>query len=439
LAYVPISQWQRAWKRYRGGQAKPIWIAALSDSHIERKIPREGSNDFNPMWVGDAVYFLSDRNGPVSLFSYDTRTNEVKQVVQNHGLDIESASAGPDAIVYEQFGSLHLYDLKSGQDHTVDVKISADLPEVRPHFQKIEAKRLRSAGISPTGARAVFEARGEILTVPADKGDVRNLTGTPAAAEREPAWSPDGKWIAYFSDESGEYQLHVRDHLGAGDARRIDLGNPPTFYYEPSWSPDSRRIAYSDKRLNFWVVDLEGGKPVRIDTDTYAGPTQVKDLAWSPDSRWIAYAKQLRNHLHAIFVYSLEQAKKFQMTDGMSDAAFPAFDKEGKYLFLTASTDAALANGWLDMSSLGRPVTRSVYVVVLRKDLPSPVGPESDDEKPGEAAKDKDKDKDKTKTEEKPPAVQIDFENISQRIVPLPVLARNYAALVAGKAGIVPR
>jgi tricorn protease len=450
LAYVPNIQWQRAWKRYRGGQTKPIWIANLADSGIEAKIPRDNSNDFNPMWVGDTVYFLSDRNGPVSLFAYDTKSKQVKQVIKNDELDIKSASAGPGAIVYEQFGALHLLDLSSGRDRRLDIRVVGDNTEVRPHFQKIEPKRIRSAAISPTGARAVFAARGEILTVPAEKGDIRNLTNTTTVAERDPAWSPDGKSVAYLSDESGEYALHIRDQSGLGDVRKIDLGSPPTFYYSPTWSPDSKKIAYTDKRLNVWYVDLEKKTPVRVDTDTYAGPTQLNPV-WSPDSRWLAYTKQLRNHLRAVFIYSLEQGKSYQATDGLSDALFADFDKEGKYLYFTASTDVALSTGWLDMSGLNRPVTRSVYVMVLKKDLPSPLAPESDEEKPDEkkpesgktagkdeAAVNKDTDRDKEKEKPKEPVkVEIDFENISQRILALPIPARNYQGLSAGKTGVV--
>jgi tricorn protease len=441
LAYVPIDQWQRAWKRYRGGQAKPIWIANLADSSIEAKIPRDNSNDFNPMWVGDTVYFLSDRNGPVTLFSYDIRSKKVTQLVKNDGLDFKSASAGPNAIVYEQFGSLHLLDLKSHHVRNVEIGIAGDLAEVRPHFQKIEPQRIRSAGISPTGARAVFGVRGEILTVPPEKGDIRNLTNTTDVVERDPAWSPDGNSIAYLSDESGEYALHIRNQNGMGEVRKIDLGKPPTFYYSPTWSPDSKKIAYTDKRLNVWYVDLEKKTPVHVDTDTFAGPFHgALKPVWSPDSRWLAYTKQLRSHLRAVFVYSLEQAKSFQLTDGMSDALFAAFDKEGKYLYFTASTNTALSTGWLDMTSLQRPVTRSVYLMVLKKDLPSPLAPESDEEKPKEPEKsDKDKqvekgDKDKA---EKPVTVEIDLENISQRILALPIPARNYQQLDAGKPGVI--
>ena len=445
IAYVPNMQWQRAWKRYRGGQTKPIWIAGLADSSLQARIPRDNSNDFNPMWVGDTIYFLSDRNGAVTVFSYDLKSQQVKQIVKNDGFDIKSASATDDAIVYEQFGSLHLLDLKSGNDRALDIQPIADLAEVRPHFLKIEPRRIRSADISPTGARAVFGVRGEILTVPAEKGDIRNLTNTADTVERDPAWSPDGKSIAYLSDESGEYALHIRDQSGFGEVRKISLGNPPTFYYSPVWSPDSKKIGYTDKRLNYWYVDPEKKTPVKVDTDMYTDPAHSLDMAWSPDSRWIAYTKQLTSHLHAVFAYSLEQAKSYQLTDGMSDALYPTFDKEGKYLYFTASTDAALNTGWLDMTSLERPVTRSAYVIVLKKDLASPLAPESDEEKAKEADKggkdekggtDKDKEKDKAK-EQKPPSVEIDLEGISQRILALPIPARNYNGLTAGKTGVL--
>ena len=430
LAYVPTDQWQRAWKRYRGGQTTPIWVSTLADSSVV-KIPRNNSNDFDPMWVGDTVYFLSDRNGPVSLFAYDTKSKQVSEAVKNTGLDFKTASAGPDAIVYEQFGEIHVYDLKTHKTRNVAVRLSGDLPEVRPHFRKIATNEIRAAGISPAGARAVFAAHGEIFTVPAEKGDIRNLTKSPDAEDRDPAWSPDGKSIAYFSDASGEYSLEIRDQSGAGEPRRISLGTPPTFPYAPRWSPDSKKIAYTDKRLNVCFVDLAKGAPSCFDTDTYAGPMRL-DPAWSPDSQWIAYTRKLKSHLHAVFVYSVEQDKTFQVTDGMSDAANASFDKDGKYLYFTASTDTALSSGWLDMSSIQRPMTRSVYVVVLAKDLPSPLAPESDEElPPPDAAK---KPEDAAKKEV---AVKIDLDNISQRILAMPIPARNYVSLAAGKTGVL--
>ncbi|MDT7542366.1 MAG: tricorn protease [Acidobacteriota bacterium] len=454
LAYVPIQQWQAAWKRYRGGQTKPIWIANLSDSSIE-KLPRENSNDFNPMWIGQTIYFLSDRAGPVSLFAYDMTTKTVKQIVENNGLDLKSASAGPGAIAYEQFGTIYLYDLSSHASKRLDVTVAGDLAEVRPRFTKIEPRRITSAALSPTGARAVFEARGEILTVPAEKGDVRDLTNTTGAVERDPAWSPDGKWIAYFSDESGEYALHLRDQSGMGEARKIDLGQPPSFYYSPRWSPDSKKIAYTDKRMNVWYVDLDHPVPVRVDTDRYELPFHSLDPAWSPDSKWIAYTKQLTNHLHAVFLYSLDQKKSSQATDGMSDARYAAFDHNGKYLYFAASTDLGLANSWLEMSSINRPFTRSVYMIVLDKTQASPLAPESDDEKiaaeqpsatpaaspastpaPAEAQSEPQAaaaQKSKTKTV----TVRVDLDQIDQRTLALPLPARNYVGLTPGKDGVL--
>jgi tricorn protease len=233
----------------------------LADLSLE-KLPRENSNDANPVWFGDTVYFLSDRNGPVTLFAYDTRSKSVKQVVENKGYDLKNVSAGPDALVYEQFGGIFLFDPATGKSKKVEIHLNGDLPSTRPHFDKV-ADKIQNAAISPTGARAVFEARGEILTVPAEKGDIRNLTRTTTVAERDPAWSPDGKWIAFFSDESGEYALHLVEQSGLGEVKKINLGNPPSYFYGPTWSPDSKKIAYTDKRLNLWYVDIEKGTPVR--------------------------------------------------------------------------------------------------------------------------------------------------------------------------------
>ena len=464
LAYVPHPQWQAAWKRYRGGQTTPIWIADLKDSSVE-KIPRENSNDFNPMWVGNTIYFLSDRNGPVSLFAYDTQTKQVSEAVKSDGLDFKSASAGPDAIVIEQFGALKLYDLNTHETKPVNVRVAGDFAQVRPRFEKVDPKRIKNSSLSPTGTRAVVEAWGEIFTIPSDKGDIRNLTHSPAVADRDPAWSPDGKWVAYFSDEPGEYELQLRDQTGMGKVKHIDLGKPPSFFYSPLFSPDSKKIVYSDKRMNLWYVDADKGAPKLIDSDIYEGPQFNPN--WAPDSKWIAYAKQLPSHLHAIFLYSMEQGKTYQVTDGMSDALYPVFDKNGKYLYFTASTDVGIgANGGWDMSSDNRPETRSAYVVVLDKTLPSPLAPESDEEKvkeevkeqkeqtakdkgkdrdkdknakakeSGDSDKDKDKDADK-KEKDAPVVVKVDIDGIGQRILALPIPAHNYVNMVGGKTGIL--
>jgi tricorn protease len=450
LAYVPLPRGFNAWKHYRGGMATPIWISNLSDSSIE-KLPRDNSNDFNPMWLGNKIYFLSDRSGRITLFAYDTVSKKVEQLIRNDGLDIKSASIGEDAIVYEQFGSLNLYDLKSGKAHKVNITISADMLAVRPHFEKVGPLLANpaapiSAGISPTGARAVFQVRGEIITVPAEKGDSRNLTNTTGVMERSPAWSPDGRWIAYLSDESGEYALHLREQSGLGEVKKIDLGGR-AFFSGLTWSPDSKKIAYSDNHLGIWYVDIDKATPVKIDT---ARRSTAFNLSWSPDSRWIAFIKPVQSWYHAAFIYSLEQNKSTQITDGLSDVAHTTFDKSGKYLYFTASTDIGPAVFGFDMTSYPHHPTRSVYVAVLRKDLPSPLAPESDEEKVQEDKKDGDKPADQsvekkpdgtpaagtTSGIKKPPEpVRIDFDKISQRILALPIPARNVVGLRGGKAG----
>ncbi len=449
LAYQPNFQWQPAWKSYRGGQFRTIWIADLADSHIVKVPQQDGSNDGNPMWVGDAVYFLSDRDGSIALYAYDLGSRQVRTVVANDGVDFSSAAAGPGAIVYAQLGSLHLYDLATGTTREIPVHLAADMPQLRPHFAALDpAGDVENAAISPTGKRAVVEAHGEIFTVPAEKGDIRDITSTPGVAERDPAWSPDGEWIAYFSDASGEYALYLEKQDGLGDARVIPLGDPPSFFYHPTWSPDSSKIAYTDKRLNLWYVDLAKGQPVLVDADRYDTPRHEFDVEWSADSGWLTYTKLLPSHLHAAFVYSVADGKATQVTDGMSDALYPVFDKSGKYLYFTASTNVGLASGWLDMSSLGHPQTRSVYAVVLRADLASPIPPESDDEKVEEkpakgeqkeakaekklAKAEKSEDEEEKKEPEK---VTIDFGGLDQRIVALPIPAKRYEGLMAGKEG----
>jgi tricorn protease len=428
IAYVPGIQ-QGAWKRYRGGQTTPILVADIATSAILDKAPRNNTNDFEPMWIGNRVYFLSDREGPTSLYCYDLGVKKVKRAAASSGLDIKSASAGPGAIVYEEFGFLHLYDLATEKSTMVPINLAADAPEVRPRFVKV-ADRIVGSDISPTGARAVFAARGEILTVPAEKGDARNLTNSPGVHDRDPAWSPDGKSIAYFSDESGEYALHIRPQDGKSTVRKIDLGNPPSFFYNPVWSPDSKKIAYSDKRLNVWYVDLDKGTPVKVDTN----PKPLFRFApvWSPDSAWIGYSRQLKSYMHAIFAYNVKEGKSSQLTDGLSDAEFPAFDKSGKYLTFAASTNVGLSLWFADMSSMDHPVTRSLYVMVLRKGVPSPLAPESDEEK---AAEEKPKEAPAAKKEA--PEVRIDLDRIGQRILALPAPARNYTSVTAGKEGVV--
>ena len=285
--------------------------------------------------------------------------------------------------------------------------------------------------------------------MPAEKGDPRNLTETTGVIERDPAWSPDGKWIAYFSDESGEYELHVRDSMGLEPARKIRLEDKPTFYQLPRWSPDSKKIAYVDAHLTTWYVDIEQKKPIKVDKDRFLSSASERAPVWSHDSRWLAYAKRLENYLSAIFVYSLADAKSTQLTDGLSDARYPVFDKDGKFLYFTASTDSGPSLE-ADIRSGSRTVSRNIYLVVLSKTEPSPFSPESDEEKPADAPRSEGSKPEGAKPDAppegtalapgKPPAarvadVTIDWDKINQRILAMPLPARRYVQLQSGKAG----
>lgn len=417
IAYVPRMVGIAARKRYRGGNTLPIWIANLSDSSIQTSIPRDNSNDFNPMWVGSTIYFLSDRNGPVTLFAYDTHSRKVTQVIENHGLDMKSAASATDAIVYEQFGSLHIVNLRSGKEQAINVSVP-DLPATRPRVRKIEAQMIHSAGVAPDGS-ALFSARGEVFSFDASGQNAVDLTNTTDVVERDAAWSPAGKSITYLSDESGEWALHIRE--SGGQVTRIDLGTPPNYFYAPLWSPDSRKILYTDNRLNVWYVDVSARQPVRVDTDLFASANDLINPSWSPDSRWIVYCRQTRSFIHTLRAFSLDRGESYQLTDGMSDATHPVFDKSGEYLYFTASSDDGPTLGFNDMSGAVHPATRNVYAMVLRKAGASPL----------EAARSAFR-----RETAAPVHVDIDLEDLDQRIVAIRVVpARNYSGILTGKPG----
>ncbi|HEY2375057.1 MAG TPA: PDZ domain-containing protein [Gemmatimonadaceae bacterium] len=428
-----IPEWYEAseWRHYRGGRTHPIWIISLADYSVE-KLPRANSNDSDPMWIGNTVYFVSDRNYTANLFAYNLDSKKTEQLTHHDDYDIQNASAGPDAIVYEQAGYVHLFDVKTGQSRKLEIDVKGDLPWARPQMKHV-ASMIRSASLSPTGVRAAFEARGDVFTVPATQGDYRNLTRTTGAHEHSPVWSPDGSQVAWLSDASGEYQLMIGDQLGLAKPRVVTLpGNG--YYSSPTWSPDGKHLLLEDNHLTLWTLDVASGRATKIDSDTYFDPTRDIDMAWSPDSRWVAYSRNIDSHMRAVFLYSLEEGKPHQITDGMSDVVSPAFDAGGKYLYFLASTDYGPRTSWLEMSSLDRPARRSIYLAVLSASEPSPLLPEAGDE-PIAAAAAVVALASKPRADTTASQVRIDLDGIAQRILPIGVPAGDYSDLSAATAG----
>ncbi len=450
LAYEKIQRWDREWRGYRGGQANPVRIVDLDTLDVV-KAPWNGSVDTSPVWLGDRVCFLSDRDGVVNVWSWDPGSGALEQLTRFDALDAKGLDSDGARLVVSEAARLWIVEPGS-PPRPLHVEVRGDFPRARPHWAKV-GKVLDNPDLSPHGKRVAFEARGEILTVPARKGDPRNLTRSPGAADRSPVWSPDGTKVAWFSDASGEYRLVVADQHG-GNRREIDLPDP-TFFSTPEWSPDGKHLAYGDADRNLWVLDVETGTASIVGNGRFAHPDRIIAPAWSPDGKYLAFAARLENQYGAIFIHSMDEGWTRQLTDGMSDCRAPVWDAGGKYLWFLASTDYGLNVGWLDMTSYDRPVDRALYLVVLRKDEPSPLLPESDEE--GEA-----REKDGAKEDgngtakagkarageastgakeggggEEPPSVRIDWDGIRRRIVAVDVPERDYRSLAPGTKGVV--
>jgi len=462
IAYNPLGPRFLQWKRYRGGTVSQVWLYDTATHAIE-KVPQPASrvNDAGPMWLGDSVYFRSDREGEFNLWSYDTKSKALKRLTSHTDFPVLNASAGAGKIVYEQAGYLHLYDPASGSARKLTIGVAADLPETRPRFAKEtkDRKYIRDFSISPTGVRVAMDFRGEIVTIPAEKGDVRNLTNSPGVHERSPIWSPDGRSIAYFTDDSGEYALWIESQNGKGEPKKFKLSGAG-FYEFPAWSPDSRKIAFVDNSRTLYWLDTGSGAMKKVASDYFYGPIKYLHPAWSPDSKWIAYAINNPAYVNRVYAYSLEQEKAFPVTDGLSDASEPVFDRSGKYLYFLASTDAGPVNNWFSLETNDLKITRSIWLAVLDKSLPNPLVKESDEEKgaaPADESKEKKKetaddeketkkgngDKTDVKSDEKPKKAEavaptrIDFDGIQYRIIDLPVPVAEISNLQAGPEGQV--
>ncbi|MEM1125447.1 MAG: PDZ domain-containing protein [Bacteroidota bacterium] len=436
VAYEPITYWDPEWRNYRGGQALPIWIVDLDDLSLQRTPRVNDERHLRPVWLDGTLYYLSERDFASNVWSYDPTTGAERQLTFHTEYDVKSLDAGPDALVYEQGGYLHLLDPATGTSETLTIHARGDLDSIRPRWEEVEARALTNASLSPTGQRALFEHRGDLFTVPKEHGPWRNLTETPGEAERAPAWSPDGTQIAYFSDFSGEYRLVVTDQYGTETLRSVELPEP-TYYFRPAWSPDGDHIAFTDTDYQLWLVDLESGDAQVIDTDGYAHPNRTMNPVWAPGGRYLAYPRLLDTQFKQIRVYDTETQQHIDITNGFADAVTPVWDAGGEYLYLLASTDYGLNTGWLDMSSYDRPITRALYVVALAEDTPSPFLPRSDDEPEPAEDEETDEEEDGESDEEEEP-LQIDPDGLDRRIMAVPNLpSRNFVGLVAGPEGHV--
>lgn len=450
IAYNPIAPRHQQWKQYRGGTASRLWLYNTKGHAIE-KIPQPPSraNDVDPMWIGDTVYFRSDREGEFNVFAYDTRARQVRQMTRHDDFPVLTVGSGAGRIVYEQAGVLHLLDPRSGESRPLRIGVASDLRDTRARFVK-GTKWIRDAALSPTGARAAFNFRGEIVTVPGEKGDVRNLTNSPGVHDRFPAWSPDGRSLAWFSDRTGEYQLHIGSQDGKGEPRAIKVAGEG-FYHAPVWSPDSQKIAYYDNSQSVYWVDTKSGASKKVGSQPIYSPVVRIGYAWSPDSKWLAYAMDNQALITTVYVYSAEQGKSFQVSDGLSDVSNPAFDKGGKYLFFLASTDAGPVKDWFAQSNADMRATSGIYLAVLPNDHVSPLARESDEEKPSDEKKPEEKKADDKAPDDKPdgptpedksPATpdqpfRIDLEGLEYRILDLPIPPSEISNLQTGSAGQV--
>jgi tricorn protease len=452
IAYRMNSSWDEERRNYRGGQNRPIWIADLKTFDVVTP-PWTDSKDMDPAWSGDTVWFISDRDGVANVWSYDTKSKKLAQATKFTDFDVKSLDATAGAVVFEQAGYIHELDPKTGKEHTVNITAAGDFPWMMPRWEDVTA-RMSNLALSPTGKRVAVEARGEIFTIPAEKGDVRDLSHSSGSAERDPAWSPDGKYISYFSDRSGEYKLVIEMPDGLTPPREIALEGR-YHYYTPSWSPDSKKLLYTDTNLKVWVLDVASGKAKVVGNDPWMVPTRTINPVWSPDSKWVAYAGRLKSLYHAIFISNVETGESRQVTDGLADSVWPAWDASGKYLWFLASTDFGLKSQWLDMTSYDHDENFGLYLSVLRKSEPSPLMPESDEDRGvgsapapggplngggrgGRGGGDAQGETPAPAAPRTPVNVQIDFDGFQQRIIAVPgIPERQYSQLRAGVGGTV--
>ena len=418
----------RQWKRYQGGLAQAVWIYDLATHAVKQISDWRGTNT-QPMWIGDAIYYLSDREDwKLNLWRYDVKAGTTSRMTSFKEFDCKSAHAGAGKIAFENGGWIWLFDPRDHSTHKLTVQLPDDERYARRRWIKVD-DRVTSARMGPDGKRAVFTARGDVFTVPAENGDIRNLTHSQGVREKDAVWSPDGRWIAFFSDATGEEELYVVAQDGKSKPEKLTDG-PPSWHFPPVWSPDSRRLAWSDRGLRLWWVSLDDHTPTLAMKAPFR---EITDYAWSPDSRWLAYSSETEAQTNSLFLYDVQDRTSTQITAKGFDSHEPVFDPEGRYLYLLSDRDVAPTLGHFDPSFTVNKTTRP-HAIMLRADLPSPFAPRSDEVKVDAPREDGKEGKDgKGEEAKKPQPVQIDFKGIQERIVPFPVAPGNYAGLRTGK------
>ncbi|MFP4082894.1 MAG: PDZ domain-containing protein [Candidatus Aminicenantes bacterium] len=424
LAYNRIFREFRTWKRYRGGMADDVWVYHFETKKIQN-ITNHPAQDIIPLWSGHRIYFLSDRdeNNRMNLYVYDLESQETRKLTDFTRFDIKFPSIGPQAIVFENGGHIYCFDLEKEEARRVPITIADDRASSREKLVKA-AENITNYEISPDGKRALFGARGEIFTVPAQHGNTRNLTGTSGVHERNSKWSPDGRWIAYISDQSGKNEIHIMPQDGSGEPRQITSG-ADTYKYQIYWSPDSKKIMWSDKKLRLRYVDIQSKKVTEV---AEAQAWEIREYVWSPDSNWIAYARPEAKSMTKVYLYNLSTEKTYEVTDGWYSSYSPAFDSKGRYLFFVSDRDFNPIYSRTEWNHAYQAMAK-VYLVTLNKEVSSPFEPKSDEvsveeEESKQNASEK-QEKEEKATQEKV-MVKVDPEGLKQRIVSLPVEVANY-------------
>ena len=451
LAYNRVFREFRTWKRYRGGQADEIWIYDFEKKTTD-KITSDPAQDLFPMWHQDTIYYLSDRdeNRRMNLFAYDTKTKTTRQVTHFAEFDVKFPSLGDKAIVFENGGWIYRLEFAGEQAVKVPVEIHEDLAVGRSRLIDV-SKSTTSFDVAPDGARAVFGARGDVFTVPAKHGPTRNLTQSPGVHERDALWSPDGKWISYIADDSGEDEIYLRPQDGKGPAIRLTSGGD-TYKYAMAWSPDSKRILWSDKKNRLQMVEVASKEVTLVDQSPV---WEIHQFTWAPDSQWIAYTRAEQRRFPNIHLYSLQTREKIQATDGWFDVREPEFSADGKFLFFLSERTFNPTYGQTEWNHVYNDMER-IYLLTLAKETKSPFAPKSDEvkiveepkpaadgvpKKSDEKSEDKkdatkkdaanaDEAKDKKESGKKEPVtVKVDRDGIQQRLTAVPGPASSYSQL----------